>query len=199
MKSALILPPPLQAATGAEFLALQPAGSLAASLDRASASFGITLPVSSGVLNVSALYIPAGTVVSNINFQCGNSGSSGVAHNWGCLLDANRNLLAISGDNTSANLVMNAPKAYPIANVASGPASSWQCPTSGLYYAGFMFANSGGSQPLMVGQTDPSTSVMGLPPILCGTSNGSLSTPSTFPTQFQTITVTTGQLWVWLT
>jgi len=175
---------------------LGPTGAIAETMDRASTTFAYA-SVASGTLYFSALYLPVNTVVSNLNTVTGSTASSGVAHNWMCLCDNNRNLLAISADNTSADLTANTLETYAIANVAAGAATSFTTTYSGLHYVGFMIAT-GTTQPTIQGQTDLSSTMMGLAPKLCGTSDTSLTTPSTFPKQFTAITSAASQLYMFV-
>lgn len=173
---------------------LGPTGATAETIPRALGAESVTIAVASGTLYLQALYIPANTVVNNLNFVVGTTGSTGVSHNWAALYNSSRVLLAISGDNTSADVSANSLLTYAVANVAAGAASSFTTTYSGLYYIGFMIAT-GTTQPTMVGVTSAGSTLNNLTPKLAGTSNTGLTTPQTFPTTATAITASASELY----
>jgi len=175
---------------------LGPTGCIAESMDRASTTFAY-VAVSSGTLYLSALYLPANTVVSNLNTVTGSTASSGVTHNWMCLADNALSLLAVSADNTTNDLSASTLQTYAIATVAAGAATSFTTTYSGLYYVGFMIAT-GTTQPTIQGQTDLASTMMGLAPKLCGSSNTGATTPPAFPATLTSITSSASQIYTFV-
>ena len=177
-------PPSLDAVT------LGPAGTTGASMPRALIDT-VTTADATGVLQMVAISLPANTVVNNINWQIGTTGSGGPTHQWGALYDSTRHLLAISADGTSTAITASAPLVFlAVANVSSvGAATSFTTTYTGLYYLGLMVSSSS-AQPTLATRTSVALAATTVPPILAGTSTGSLTTPSTFPTTAGTITPT---------
>lgn len=179
---------------GAGALALQPAGTVAATHDRASTAFANYTTVASGTLNMTAIYIPVNTVINNINCITGSTASVGVTHNWAVLADKNLKVLGVSADNTSADLALNTVESYALTTPVTTA-------YSGLYYVGFVIATGGGgaTQPTMQGQTDAASTVMNVAPKICGTSNTGATTPPATGATLTAITSTASSIYFYLT
>lgn len=177
-------------------LQLAPANTIAQTVPRQSSTVA-NLSMSTGVLQLAAVYLPAGAVINNFNWLSGSTAGATLTHQWMALYTSARVLVATSADATSGAIAASTPITYAVATVAAGAATSYTVPTSGLYYVGLMVAN-GATQPSGSGITSTAAST-GIVPILSGTSTGSLTTAPTFPTTATAITPTTGIIQMWLT
>lgn len=157
----------------------------------------VAIAETSGVLLLTAIAIPANTVVNTINFVSGTTAATGPTHQWGALYNASRGLLAISADGTSTAIAASTVIPFAVANTAAGAASSFTTTYTGLYYVGVLTTSSS-AQPTWAGLTGTATE-NDIVPILTGTSTGSLTTPSTFPTTAGAITGTATSLYAYLT
>lgn len=152
-------PPPL--------LALAPSGATGQTFDRGMCA-SYTTALVSGQSYVSAIPLPGGLPITNLGVLVGSTGFATVTHGWLALLDSARVVLAVTADQTSSFGSVSTALPLPIAG-------SYTTAYSGLYYlavcvvAGTMGVLSIANQPLNVANTTP--------PILAGTSTGSLTTP----------------------
>lgn len=148
------------------------------------AAAGVTT-LTSEKLYLTAIWLPAQTVVSNIAFVMGSTGSTTTSNWWYALYDNNRNQLAITADQTSASVTANVPVPKPIATTAVGAATSFTTTYTGMHYIGLLFNASGMPAPLAA----PTTStLLQLAPILCGSSDTLQTTPPGFPHQATALT-----------
>ena len=159
-------------------LSIAPSGTTGQTMSRAEGSESETIAVTSGDLYLAALSLPAGTVVNNLNFVVGSTGSTTVTHNWAVLTTSARVPVAVSADNTTTDLTNNTVASYAVATTAAGAAASYTVPTSGLYYIGFMIATSM-TQPTMFGNTGAASTINAIAPIAGGLSNTGATTPPT--------------------
>lgn len=90
--------------------------------------------ITSGTLYLVPIYLTAGQVVSSITFVAGSTALAASTNKWFGLYDSSRNLLAATADDTSNAWALNTAKTLNIANIASGPASSFTATYSGLHY-----------------------------------------------------------------
>jgi hypothetical protein len=180
-------------------LALQPTGCTASTLDRSSTSFVQNIAMGgSGTLQVTAIFVPANTVVNNFNWVSGSTAASGPTHQWTALYDNNLNQLAISADGTSTAIAGNTLITYPVANVAAGASTTFTTTYGGLYYFGILVTVST-TMPTLMGATDAATTIKNIAPKLTGTSSTGLTTPTTFPTTAGAITATVSPFYAYLT
>jgi hypothetical protein len=150
----------------------------------------------SGTLVMSAIQLPINATISNFNILFGTTGDAGPTNQWMALYDNQRNLLAISADQTSTAITASTVVTYAVATLASGAGTTYVTPYSGLYYVGFLLATA--NAPTFTGVVG-SAIANALVPINAGTSSTGLTTPSTFPTTAGTITATTNRLYMYLT
>ena len=141
----------------------------------------------SGVLTLSAISIPADT---------GTTAAITPANQWAALFNASRVMLAVSADATTTAMPASTVTTYPVATIAQGAATSFTTTYTGLYYVGICVV--AGTQPTWQGYTGTATDTT-IPPILAGSSTGSLTGPPTFPTTAGTITPTAAELYAYLT
>lgn len=173
-------------------------------------SYGITsstiAKATSGTLVMSAIELPVNVTINNFNILFGTTGDAGPTNQWMGLYDLNRNLLAVSADQTSTVITASTVVTYAVASVNSLPnnpgsgtavtATSFTTTYSGLYLLGFLLATS--NAPTFTGVVGSSIA-NALPPINAGTSSTGLTSPSTIPTQAGTITATANRLYMYLT
>lgn len=140
----------------------------------------------SGVLRMFAINLPAGITVTNICFQAGSTGyTAGTGINfWVALYDSARGLLRQSTTNTSGPGSGTWTASTVLATALS---STFTTTYSGLYYISNMIAQTGGTIWTYSAMSGSSAS-LGLAPILCGTSTGSLT--DTAPSTAAAITAT---------
>lgn len=148
----------------------------------------------SGTLYLNALPLLKGEVVSSITFV-NNTTTVGLTHAWFALYDANLNLLAWTGDDTSAtNWTANTARTYNIAkNNVGGTITSYTALVSGLFYIGAMFTTSTTNPSLGNGTTVVANTIWNNVPKLCGASSAGLTT--TPPDPAAAITVGSIRWW----
>jgi|GEM_PF-2735311 len=130
-------------------------------------------PTASGTLFMQAIYLKAGTLVSNIILSSATTAAGTPTAGRACLYDANRNLKAQSADQTTTAWAANTVKTLAMT-------TPYRVPTSGLYYIGFWMTATTiitmkGGTAKTGGQLAAST------PILHGTSTIGLTTTAPDP------------------
>jgi hypothetical protein len=111
-------------------------GSLAETIDRNICTETNTVaPTASGTLFLQAIWLTAGTTVTNISIHSATTAANGPTHWLMGLYDINRNLLATSTDQTSTAWAATTIKTLPMT-------TPYLVPTTGLYYIGFMMTAS---------------------------------------------------------
>lgn len=122
--------------------------------------------LTSGQLFLTAIYIPAGFTVTNIEFSSGTTAANTPTNWWFALYSSALALLSQTADQTTTAWGANTRKV-----VALGSAQS--ITTSGLYYCGVMVAAT--TPPTLKGHGGYAT-INNDTPIINGTSTGSLTT-----------------------
>lgn len=122
-----------------------------------------------GVMEMSAIFLPAGLVVASIvMFSVGAVTTN--THNWAALYTNNLALLAQSADDTTAGDFGANTKITKTLSAAQTTAYS------GLYYIAWMQTSSG-QNTMLSSPAITASAIMGLdPPILAGTSTSGLTT-----------------------
>jgi hypothetical protein len=111
-------------------------GSLGETIDRnICTETNTTAPTASGTLFLQAIWLTAGTTVTNISIHSATTAANGPTHWLFGLYDINRNLLATSTDQTSTAWAATTIKTLPMV-------TPYLVPTTGLYYIGFMMTAS---------------------------------------------------------
>jgi hypothetical protein len=121
-----------------------------------------------GQIYLQAIWLQAGTVVSNIAFCSATTAASAPTHYCFALYDASRNLLCTTADQTSGAWAANTLKTLAVT-------SAYTVPTTGLYYLAFMMTAT--TVPTMKGgpaRTDGTLSFTA--PIISGVSGTAYST-----------------------
>ena len=116
------------------------------------AAFNTVVAASTGVMSLTAIHIPAGQTISNINFLSGSTAESGGSHLWFALYDDGRNsttasqlaLLRQTPDQTGAAAF------GATTNLGLTLTSPYTTTYSGIYYIAFMCV---GTLPTLVAST----------------------------------------------
>ncbi len=155
---------------------------------------------------LTRMFIPAGTVVSAFNWLSGPTGltrgSNADSHLWMGLADVNRNILAVSTDDTTNTWALNKIKTNNVGNIAGTTASSYTVPADGNYYAFLMVAmGTGGSPavPILGSINCGSSDVTGMTPIDTLFGDASQTTAPTFPTTITAGAIKSTKPYVYLT
>lgn len=174
-------------------LPIGPASAVAETMPRATGAGSVTLATVSGTIYMDAVYIPANTVITNVNEVTGSTASSNdVTINWGALCDSTRKVLAVSANATAqltpAGFVDTLPLSAPFTTTYSG-----------LYYIAFTVGATT-TQPTLVGITAAGTELAAIVPILSGTSStAGTATPPAAGTTLGAITATANRRYAYLT
>ena len=182
--------------------AMSPANSVGQNIDRNSITGNTLAMAGSGTLQMVAVWLNAGSVVSNFNFIAGTTAATGPTHAWMGLYQgpaATPLCVCVSADATSAAIGASTVNTYAVAasNVSSS-ATSYTVQTSGIYYVGLLITVST-TMPTLQGLAT-TLSANTVPPILAGSSSTALTIPPTFPASVSTtITASTISYYTWLT
>lgn len=141
---------------------------------------------------MSAIFLRAGTVISNLNLQTGTTALATGTNNWMALYDSARVQVASTADQGLAALAASTPFAWPIATVAAGAATTYTVPTSGLYYIGVMLKAT--TVCTLLGFTRVASGA----PILQGSSNAAQAAVNAFPFTATALTETTTYNYLWV-
>jgi hypothetical protein len=151
-----------------------PTGTLAETLPRHSVSTQ-TSGMTAGTLYVRSIALAAGTRISNISVVSGNTAITVLAHGWYVLLDSNRNVVAVTADQTSGTWLAATGTLYTLA-----VGTAYTVPQTGLYYIGVM-ANGSNTPNLAAGVN--LAAGMGQVPYVCASSSTAQTTPPALATQ----------------
>ncbi len=186
---------------------IQPTSILAETFEiRRSGAPTTSAALTSGTEMLVKLFIPAGTVVSTFNWLSAavalTRGSNLDSHLWMGLADVNRNILAVSTDDTTNAWGANKIKSNNVGNILGSTASSYTVPADGNYYAFLMVAQGTGGAPAVptLGSINcGSSDVTGMTPIDAMFGDGSQTTAPTFPTTITAGAIKTTKPYVYLT
>lgn len=142
----------------------------AQTFDRRAATSAV-FAATSGTLTLTAIWLPAGSVVTGITFVSGSTAESGGTHLWYALYKSDLTLMAQATDNTGA-AAFAANTAFRMALTAAQT-----CPYSGLYYLGFLCV---GTMPTLLNMAAATANanggITGMTPITAATSSTALTT-----------------------
>lgn len=183
-------------ATGAKYFYSGPtavnlgiAGTLGETMPRELCTETNTTMAASGTLNMQAIYLKAGWLVSNITLSSAVTAAGTPTNYRFGLFDSARAKLAESANQTTTAWAANTVK-----TLAMG--TPYRVPTSGLYYIGYYMTAT--TVPTLKGFTAKTGGQLaGTAPILNGTSDTGLTTA--FVTPAAAITVGTGSFWAAVT
>jgi len=134
--------------------------------------------IGTGILNLDAIWLPKGVVVSSLNYLTGATAATTPTNWWFGLYDSSRVQLATTANQTTTAIAAATAVSLPIATIASGSASSFTTTYAGLHYIGIMVAAT--TPPTLIGAVVSAT-LVGQVPILCGTSDTAQTVPPAFP------------------
>lgn len=165
------------------------AGTLAETMPREVTTETNTTMAASGTLNMQAIYLRAGQLVSNISL-CSATTAAGTPTNYAFgLYDGSRNLLANSANQTTTAWTANTLKTLAMT-------TPYRVPTSALYYIGYYMTAT--AVPTLKGFTAKTGGQLaGTAPILHGASTTALTTA--LPNPAAAITVSTTTFWAAVT
>ena len=124
--------------------------------------------ITSGTLNLQAIYLRAGTICSSISFLSGATQATTPTNQIFSLYDGNRNLLAVTNNDTTTAWAASTLKTLNIA-------TPYTITQTGLYYLGIMVTAT--TVPTLICNTASAvTTLAGLAPIIRGNSTTGLTT-----------------------
>lgn len=135
--------------------------------------------LASGWHCLTAIYLPAGTVVSRISFCSVGTPASTPTHWFFTLSDSSRVLLAETADQTTTAWAANTQKTLNIATIASGASSTFTTTFSGTHYVGIVVV--AGTVPQLLGYASSTNTGYGLSPQISGNVDSGTTTPFAFP------------------
>ncbi|MGW2742383.1 right-handed parallel beta-helix repeat-containing protein [Streptomyces sp. NPDC001450] len=137
---------------------------------------GTTSTPTSGTLYLVPIWLPRGTVVSNLTFVSGGTAAGTPTNWWFSLHDSSRKMLARTADQTTTAWAANTVMTKAIAQTTAGSASSYTTTYTGLHYLGVMVKAT--TQPNLAGEGSVADVIASMSPGYGGTDTG-LSTPPT--------------------
>lgn len=108
--------------------------------------------LTSGTLDLAAIHLGTGTLVSQIGFVTGSTAATGPTHWWGVLVDQNLVVRAVTADQTSTAI---GASTWFALNFGAAYTTTY----SGLYYLGLMIAV-GTTMPTLVGAASPNAALV---------------------------------------
>jgi hypothetical protein len=131
------------------------------------------ITIVSGQQSFSGIYLPTGTVVTNITFTSNSTAAVTPTAQWASLYDANLNLLRTSADQTNGAWAANAEKVFVLS-------STYTVLADAIFYLGVTVAAA--TPPTMSGLSGDVT-LFGRAPAVAFTDSGhtGLTTPATAP------------------
>lgn len=94
----------------------------------------------SGKLNLMAVYLVAGQVISNFSWDNGSTAGVALTHQWAGLYSNAFAQLAVTSDKTTTAIPAATAFTWAVATTGAGVASTYTATYSGLYYVGLMIA-----------------------------------------------------------
>lgn len=164
-------------------------GTLAETMARETLQETNTTMAASGTLNMQAIYLRAGQLVTNITLSSATTAAVTPTNYFFGLFDASRNQLATSANQTTSAWAANTLKTLAMT-------VAYRVPTSGLYYIGYFMTAA--TVPTLKGQSAKTGGQLaGTAPILQGASSTGLTTA--LPNPGIAITASTGSFWAAVT
>jgi hypothetical protein len=162
-----------------------PTGTISETIPRESCPEVNTTAAASGTLRMDAIYLVAGQLVSNITIASATTAAGTPTNYFFALYDINRNLRAVSANQTTTAWPANTVKTLAMI-------TPYRVPTSGLYYIGYMMTATTVAT-LKGGTAKTGAQLAGAVPILHGTSTTGLTTA--MPDPAAAITVGTANIY----
>lgn len=120
-------------------------------------------------------------LITSISFVTGSTAVNTPTNQWFSLWSPARVQLGLTSDDTTTAWGANATKTLNLA-------SAYTIPTTGLYYIGCM-VKATVAVPTLQGIIVPNTTVLNIPPIICGNADAGLTNPASAPGTAAAITV----------
>lgn len=158
-----------------------PTGVIAETLPRGTISSITLAALTSAQLFMQGVFLTQGQLVSNISWVSGSTAGATLANQWSALYSGARVQRAISADDTSNAWAANSVKTFAMT-------TPFTVTTTGIHYVGLL-AKATVAVPTLQGILVPNTTVLNLPPILCGNADAGLTNPASGPATAATITV----------
>ena len=136
---------------------------------------GVSSAITSGVLYLVPVWLPAGRAITTLSFLSGSTGATTPTNYWFALFNSSRVALARTADQTTTAWSANVTKALAIAQTTAGTASTYTTTYAGLHYLGLMVAAS--ATPTIVSEGTCSTGADSSPGF--GATNTGQTTPPT--------------------
>lgn len=171
-----------------------PVGGIRENMPRPQSISSSTVTASaSGDLRCVGVECVAGDPIANISFFAGGTALGTGTHLWMCLLDANRNVLAVTADDTAP--VWAAVSASADGEKKMALTTPYVVTASGVIYAGVCVVAT--TMPTFSGVPNPGGLALKAP-VLSAKSSTGLTTPPTVGTQMAAFTGVTGTPYVLL-
>lgn len=168
-----------------------PAGTIAQNFSRSTGVNQNGPTLTSGTLRICGhILIPGGESINAINFLCGGQAFTPGTNQWACLVDENREVVAVSTDRTTEAWPLKTPKAFTLAAPYT--------PTEDIIVQPGI-CTVGGTPPTLVAAQLAYVEQYAIAPIVCGNSTTGLTTPVTVGTTLIAYTANLGNAWCWLT
>lgn len=137
--------------------------------------------LTSGTLRLQGMYLPKGTIISNITFVAGAQLAVVPTNQWFALFDSSLILLALTTDDTGTGWSASAKKTLSIATGAGGAISTYTTLADGFYYLGIMVAAATVPSLIVDAPAAVNTSVWNLAPEISSIADSGLTTRPAFP------------------
>jgi hypothetical protein len=161
-------------------------GSLAETMDRNDCPEVNTVSGTTGQIRCQAIWLSAGTIVTNISFHSATTAAGTPTHYVFALYDISRTLLASTADQLTAAWAANTIKTLAVG-------TPYVVPTTGLYY--LMVSVVATTVPTLKGSTAKTgAQLAGQAPIIQGLSSTTYAT-GTAPASLAALTVSTAGVW----
>lgn len=168
-----------------------PTGMVAQNFSRLTTFVNTVSVTTSGTMRMWPIYLPAGIIVSAINFIAGGQVQTASTHLWGALYNPSFALLSQSADNTNGTpLTANTKHTFTLS-------AAQTITSSGKYYIGFLGTVSSGNMNTFSGVSVGLSAVSGEDPDIAFDADAGLTT--TAPATATPGTVSNAQPWFWLT
>jgi hypothetical protein len=167
-------------------------GQLGESFPRYAAT-GVQLFFGSGEMQLAAVPLIAGQVVGHLAWCSDTTAAVTPTNQWLALFNLAGVMLANTADQLSAPIPATTYFEYPIAQVSSGPVSSYVVPATGIYFIGIVVAAA--TMPSVSGITGLVTMLQEESPMTCAIGQAGLTGPPAYP--FTSPLSATGRLF-WL-
>lgn len=157
----------------------EPAGTLSRTMPRSAVNSAALGALTSGTLYACRLLLPIGVNIKNVSVLSNTTAEATGTHCWAGIADQNMTLQGVSADNTGAAFfAASTLQAFALA-------VPYVTTYSGYFYV--VFNATATTPPTLSGNTPPA-GIASVAPIVCGTSNTGLTTPTAVGTALTALT-----------